>query len=76
MLTFDPMMTMPQPPYSGEELAKVQNECQSMLDRLNSQILNAKSSKSYGIKQQRTMMVGNRPANSNLGSQNDAKLQR
>ncbi len=26
-LKFDPAMTMPQPPYSGEELANVQNEC-------------------------------------------------
>lgn len=38
-LKFDPAMTMPQPPYSGEELANVQSECKEMLEKLNQQIL-------------------------------------
>ena len=32
---FDPALTLLNPPYTGEEMANVQAECQKMLDRLN-----------------------------------------
>lgn len=44
---FNPAATLIKPPFTGTEMASVQAECQTMLDKLNSKILTAKGCTGY-----------------------------